>query len=110
MVSLEPGPHLLPELCLAIAAEALARLARLLHDREMAVVRLEDVIVLGEDRADVGVRPEPALLLDGRSPARERVHHFFPCLGFRVRRKDARLRNRRRHLAAGAQEAREELV
>src|SRR5713101_989237 len=109
-MSLEPWPHLLPQLCLAIAAQAFSGLAGLLHDREMCVVRLEDVIVLGEDRADVRVGPEPALLLDGGSPACERGHHLFPRLGFRIRREDARLRDRRRHLAAGTEKAWEKLV
>src|SRR3989442_10047026 len=110
MVSLEPGPHLLPELRLAIPTKTLARLARLLHNREMAVVRLEDVLVLAEDRADVRVRSEPPLLLDGRSASREGVHHLLPGLRLRVRREDARLGDRSGHLAARTQEAREELV
>src|SRR3989442_8739480 len=110
VVSLEPWPHLLPQLRLAIAAQALARFARLLHDREMCIVRLEDVLVLAEDRADVRVRPETALLLDGRSSSREGIHHFLPRLGFRVRREDARFRDRGGHLATGAEEAGEELV
>src|SRR3989475_3422771 len=110
MVSLEPGPHLLPELRLAIPAKALARLARLLHDREMAVVRLEDVLVLAENRADVRVRPETPLLFDGRPSSREGVHHFLPGLYLRVLREDARLWDRSGHLPAWPQEAGEELV
>src|SRR3989441_3001367 len=110
MVSLEPGPHLLPELRLAIPARTLARLARLLHDREMAVVRLEDVFVLAENRANVRVRSEPALLFDGRSSSREGIHHLLPGLRLRVGREDAGLRDRGRHLAARAEEAGEELI
>src|SRR2546428_4980012 len=109
-MSLEPGPHFLPELRLAIPAKTLTRLARLLHDREMAVVRLEDVLVLAEDRADVRVRSEPALLFDGRSSSREGVHHFLPGLRLRVGRKDARLRDRGGHLATRSEKAGEELV
>src|SRR5712691_1303829 len=76
----------------------------------MAVVRFEDVLVLAENRADVRVRSEPALLLDGRSSSGEGIHHFLPGLGLRVRREDARLRDRGRHLAARPEEAGEELV
>src|SRR2546425_2192841 len=110
VVSLEPRPHLLPQLRLAIAAQAFTGLARLLHDREMAVVGFEDVLVLAKDRADVRVRSEPALLLDGRSSSREGIHHLLSGLSFGVGREDARLRDRGRHLATGAQEAGEELV
>src|SRR2546425_4879126 len=110
VVGFEPWPHLLPQLRLAIAAKALARLARLLHDREMAVVRLEDVFVLAEDRANVWVRSEPPLLFDGRSSSREGIHHLLPGLRLRVGREDARLRDRGRHLAARAEEAGKELV
>src|SRR5437016_13764365 len=109
-MSLEPWPHLLPQLRLAIAAQAFSRLARPLHDREMCVVRLEDVIVLGEDRAYVRVRPEPALLLDRCSSSCEGIHHLLPGLSFGVGREDARLRNRGGHLRTGAEEARLERV
>src|SRR5881628_3611804 len=110
MMCFQPGSDLLPQLRLAIAAEAFAGLARLLHDREMTIIGFEDVLVLPENRADVRVRSEPALLLDGRSSSREGIHHFLPGLRFRVRREDARLRNRSGHLAARSQEAGEQLV
>src|SRR5437667_10503881 len=110
MMCFQPGSDLLPQLRLAIAAEAFAGLARLLHDREMTIIGFEDVLVLPEDRANVGIRSEPALLLDGRSSSREGIHHFLPRLGFGVRREDARLRNRGGHLATRAEEAREKLV
>src|SRR5256886_241321 len=110
MVGLKPRAHLPPQLGLAVPAETLAALARPLDLGEMAVVRLEDVVVLGKDRTDVRVRPEAALLFDGRPPTRERVHDLLLGLGLRVRRKDARLRNRSRHLAGRSEEARKELV
>src|SRR3989442_7314198 len=90
VVSLEPRPHLLPQLRLAIAAQAFSGFARLLHDREMAAVRLEVVVVLPEDRADLRVRSEPALLLDGRSSSREGIHNFLPSLGLLGDRADVR--------------------
>src|SRR2546428_10994458 len=109
-MSLQPTSDLIPELRLAIPAEAGARLARLLDDREILVVRLEDVVVLGEDRADVRVRPEPTLLLDRRASAREGVHDLLLRLGLLVRGEDAGLRNRGRHFPGRSQEARKELV
>src|SRR5256886_284930 len=110
MVGREPCAYLSPQLGLAVPAETLAALARPLDLGEMAVVRLEDVVVLGKDRTDVRVRPEAALLFDGRAPTRERVHDLLLGLGLRVRREDARLRNRSRHLAGGSEEAGKELV
>src|SRR2546427_11293577 len=110
VVTLEPWRPLLPQLRLAIAAQAFSGFARLLHDREMAIIGFEDVLVLPEDRANVRVRSEPALLLDGRSSSRERIHHFLPRLGFGVRREDARLWNGSGHLAARSQEAGKEFV
>src|SRR5438309_10075042 len=88
MVGREPCAYLSPQLGLAVPAETLAALARPLDLGEMAVVRLEDVVVLGKDRTDVRVRPEAALLFDGRAPTRERVHDLLLGLGFRVHRED----------------------
>src|SRR5438128_7500001 len=110
VVRLEPRSNFPPQLCLAISAETLAALARPLDLGEVAVVRLEDVIVLREDRADVGVRAEAPLLLDRRPTAGEGVHDLTLRLGLRVRREDARLRDRGRHLAPGSEEAWEKLV
>src|SRR3989449_2925772 len=109
MVGLEPCPYLPPQLGLAVPAEPLAILARPLDLGEVAVVRLEDVVVLSKDRTDVRVRPEPALLLNRRAATREGVHDLLLGLGLRVRREDARLRNRGGHLARRSEEAREEL-
>src|SRR2546421_3978424 len=109
-MGVQPRSDLAPELGLAIPAEALAALAGPLDLREMAVVRLEDVVVLGEDRADVRVRPEPTLLLDRRAPAREGVHDLLVSLGLSIRREDTGLRNRGRHFPGRSQEARKELV
>src|SRR5438445_10610106 len=82
---LEPRSDLVPELCLAVAAQQLPRFARPLDFGEVAIVRLEDVVVLREDRADVRVRPDASLLFDRRAPTSERVHDFLlpPCLGVR---------------------------
>src|SRR5467141_1950583 len=110
VVGLEPGADLLPKLAFAVPAEALAALARALDLGEVRIVRLEDVVVLREDRTDVRIGPEASLFLDGGPASRERVHDLLAGLGFRVRREDARFRNRGGHLAAGTQEAREELV
>src|SRR6267143_1301405 len=110
VVGLAPGPDLLPKLAFAVPAEALAALARALDLGEVRIVRLEDVVVLREDRTDVRIGPEASLFLDGGPASRERVHDLLAGLGFRVRREDARFRNRGGHLAAGTQEAREELV
>src|SRR2546428_11608996 len=109
MVRLEPRSDLLPELRLAVAAQPLPRFARPLDFGEVAVVRLEDVIVLRENRADVWVRPEASLLLDRRAPTGEGVHDFLLRLCLRVRREDARLRDRGRHLPARPEKAREQL-
>src|SRR6266581_2495766 len=110
MVRLEPRSDFPPELRLAVPAETLAALARPLDLGEMAVVGLEDVIVLREDRADVGVRAEPPLFLDRRPATGEGVHDLPFRLRLRVRREDARLRDRGGHLAPRSEEAREELV
>ena len=48
----QPGADLPPELGLAIPAQAFTVLARPLDLGEVAIVGLEDVVVLGEDRAD----------------------------------------------------------
>src|SRR6266581_1189521 len=110
MVRVEPRSDFPPQLRLAVPAETLAALARPLDLGEVAVVGFEDIVVLREDRADVGVRAEPPLLLDRSPAASERVHDLPFRLGLRVRREDARLRDRGRHLAPGSEEAREQLV
>src|SRR5256886_733578 len=110
MMGLQPSADLPPELGLAVPAQALAVLARPLDFCEMSVVRLEDVVVLREDGADVRIRTEAPLLLDRRTSARESVHDLLLGLGLRVRREDARFRNRGGHLARRSQEAREEFV
>src|SRR5437773_5975474 len=110
MMGLQPAADLPPELGLAIPAQAFAVLARPLDFCEMSVVRLEDVVVLREDGADVRIRTEAPLLLDRGTSAREGVHDLFLGLGLRVRREDARFRNRGGHLARRSQQAREEFV
>src|SRR5438445_3411877 len=110
VVGVEPRSDLSPELGLAVSAEAFAALTRPFDLGEVAVVRLEDVVVLGEDRANVRVRPEPTLLLDRRASAREGVHDLLLRLGLLVRGEDAGLRNRGRHFPGRSQEARKELV
>src|SRR5437870_8606277 len=110
VVGFEPWPDLAPELGLAVSAEALAALAGPLDLREVAVIGLEDVVVLGEDRANVWVRPKPALLLDRSAPAREGVHDLLLRLSLGIRREDAGLRNRGRHFPGRSQEAGKELV
>src|SRR5437016_12233683 len=90
MMGFQPGAHLSPELGLAIPAQAFAVLARPLDLGEVAVVRLEDVVVLREDGADVRIRAEAPLFLDGRTSAGEGVHDLLLGPGLRVRREDAR--------------------
>ena len=63
MMGPQPAADLPPELGLAIPAQAFTVLARPLDLGKVAVVGLEDVVVLREDGADVRIRTETPLLL-----------------------------------------------
>src|SRR5690242_1850513 len=63
----------LDEVLLAVAAEERPRAAVGGDLRELALLRRELRAPRRPDRADLGDRPDPALLLDGRAAPRERL-------------------------------------